>query len=157
MLVHCFWLLEFKFVFEFTCLTPFSNCSNPFFFFPQLTLFGPIFVAAHQLKVHRYTSFSSAWFITWQPSSAAGPSGHTTPTPSPAAADKRDPLVIPFLLVVPVPDSSPSPRRARTCAFLAWRARLGPWPAYLRSSPPPEAPCHPNPSRPKPSALSPKP
>jgi hypothetical protein len=30
MLVHCFWLLEFKFKFEFYCLNPFSKFPKPF-------------------------------------------------------------------------------------------------------------------------------
>jgi hypothetical protein len=30
MLVHYFWLLEFKFKFEFYCLKPFAKMLNPF-------------------------------------------------------------------------------------------------------------------------------
>jgi hypothetical protein len=30
MLVHCFWLLEFKFGFEFYCLKPFLKIPKPF-------------------------------------------------------------------------------------------------------------------------------
>jgi hypothetical protein len=38
MLVHCFWLLEFKFKFEFYCLKPFLKIPKPSFL-PTLFLF----------------------------------------------------------------------------------------------------------------------
>jgi hypothetical protein len=37
MLMHCFWLLEFKFKFEFFLFEPFSKCSN--LLFPNLSTF----------------------------------------------------------------------------------------------------------------------
>jgi hypothetical protein len=165
MLVHYFWLFEFKFVFEFICLSPFFKLFEPLFLFPSSYPFWPDFScspSAQSPPVHLFF-FGLVHRVVAQLGSAAQPAQPqqrrqpTTPPLSPAAADKRDPLVVPFLPVVPVSDSSPSPRRARACAFLAWPARLGTWPVYLRSPPPPEASCHPNPSRPKPCAPSPKP
>jgi hypothetical protein len=41
MLVHCFWLLEFKFGFEFYCLKPFLKIPKPSFPpYPILFLFS---------------------------------------------------------------------------------------------------------------------
>jgi hypothetical protein len=81
------------------------------------------------------------------PASPAAPPAHcSAPPPTPAATDKWNPPVIPFLSTVPEPNSSPSPRRP--CARLP---RLGPHAkagpsAYLRSPPPPGCASR-NPSR----------
>jgi hypothetical protein len=43
MLVHYFWLFEFKFVFEFICLSPFFKLFEPLFLFPSTYPFWPDF------------------------------------------------------------------------------------------------------------------
>lgn len=50
MLVYCFWLFEFKFVFRFNCLVPFSIQQKLFLFsIPSFSFFWPI-LASNQLQ-----------------------------------------------------------------------------------------------------------
>jgi hypothetical protein len=59
MLVHCFWLFEFKFMFEFICLSSFEKLFKPFFSqrlgpFP----FQPSAAVAQQLAQQAAAQFS---------------------------------------------------------------------------------------------------
>jgi hypothetical protein len=72
MLVHCFWLLEFKFKFEFYCLNPFSNFLNllpslPYSFFA----FSPTPLVAQQQPVFFFFLFTLQAGLATQQASRA--------------------------------------------------------------------------------------
>ena len=123
MLMHCFWLLEFKFAFEFKCLIFSLNLSK----FRSLEKAPDLFLLEAQpssrgpsAKVRWKPSDSPAWFAS---SPSLGPAAAQQPTapsrrpaqrlPPLAVADRWGPPVIPHLRVVPAPDSSPTPSPGR--------------------------------------------
>ena len=148
MLMHCFWLLEFKFAFEFKCLIFSLNLSK----FRSLAKAPDLFLLEAQP-----TSRGPSAKVRWRPSysrprplrslprpssSPAQPSysapARAAPFPSLAVADRWGPPVIPL--------PAPSPRRTRTrvrARSTPPPCRLGPhanaWPSALFKEPPPPA------------------
>jgi hypothetical protein len=129
MLVHCFWLLEFKFKVWIQVLELFSIVQI-LFFPPTPWSFHSSPIAASKLRPSSLRRSPARRAIAAQlfdaaqpvqPQSSAGPTAAAPPAhqppPSPVVVDKRDPLVI------------PNPRRA-----LAGLGRVRP---RRRPSPPP--------------------
>jgi hypothetical protein len=138
MLEHFFWLLEFKFKFEFYCLNPFSKYLNPIPKTPTLSPFQPIGLRSPAPTPASPTHSSR---LAAQPAPASRPSSQQAQQPcKPAAAhqpawpfgpsqptaaaaplsprceaDLWGPLVIPELRVSPprTPLPPPSPSGAR--------------------------------------------
>ena len=161
MLMHCFWLLEFKFAFEFKCLIFSLNLSK----FRSLEKAPDLSLLKAQpssrnpsAKVRWRPSDSPAWFASSPalgPAAAQlGPSFPRRPAPRRfpplAVADRRGPPVIPLLPFVPEPASGPTPSPGRPQSAprpprSAWPARQGAVPALFK------APSqHPDPLIPKP-------
>jgi hypothetical protein len=132
MLEHYFWLLEFKFKFEFHCLNPFPKIKhlNPIPIYSTLFPIQPIrprSLAARTAAVGR-SPFPPAQQPSFAPAAqlpaahlalnrqlaCAGPAGRAAAAP-PAEADSGGPLVIPELRAspprTPPPPSSPSGAR----------------------------------------------
>jgi hypothetical protein len=149
MLMHCFWLLEFKFKFEFYLFERFSKCSN--LLFPKLSTFSLFGPAARR---------SSSRGLANRPSSRASqpakqpprPAKHSGPVGLPAQA-VASPLsaacVAPLSLTVgpachllrlavSQPDSAASPtRRHRARARVALASTPMRFPGLFKAAPPP--------------------
>jgi hypothetical protein len=118
MLVHCFWLLEFKFKFEFYCLNPFSKFPKPSSL-PTLFLlrFQPNTPSSPAAARFLFFLFTLQAGLAAQQASRAShqPAQPRQPPPVPWVADPWVPLVIPPAAVVTDPDSSAPPPPHRVC------------------------------------------
>jgi hypothetical protein len=147
MLAHCFWLLEFKFRFEFYCLKPFLKkslnllSSLPYSFF----VFSPTLLATRAARLQQPAQPPAR---VRRPRRPFGPANRrrqpASPPPPRAAYDRWTPPVIPDL---------PCPSRTRPRVRLAAAAESvlhtppprgphakEPRPGYLSRPPPPGSP-----------------
>jgi hypothetical protein len=148
MLVHCFWLFEFKFTFEFICLCSFQIDQTLFSSPSAFPSSGPFLFVAQQLEVRWRPSNCLLWLTcAAQPNAATRPSRPTLAasplrsSPAPAAADWRGPPVIPNPAPVAEPDSSLSPtaRRIHCAHTFPGVARTPRQPPGLFKAPPPRS------------------
>jgi hypothetical protein len=105
MLVHCFWLLEFKFKFEFYCLNPFSK-------FPKPSSLPTLFLLGFQPNTPSSPAAARFLFFlfTLQAGLAAQQASRAAHLPAQAAASPL-PASAPVPLTSGPHWSSPPPRR----------------------------------------------
>jgi hypothetical protein len=146
MLVHCFWLLEFKFKFEFYCLNPFSNFLNllpslPYSFFA----FSPTPLVAQQQPIFFFSFYPAsrpcdpASQPRDPPASPAAPTASHLPRPGSLTRGSR-PSSLPRRSSPLRTPPRPPPESGWSTPPRAWRARQGVAPGPYKPTTAPGSP-----------------